>query len=446
MIFIMKQDGTIMPSIPSPVYQGADGTNVIYLFAPSMVGNAADVAYKTPDGVWHEKRPMTLVADLPKDFAQFNYCVWKATIDEPIARLDGVVTVQFFFYANGAVLPSSGTNFVVGKGVPVVLPDAPDEDVYDAIRSAISEIQKSLQYGDYAARAIFAWRKERTDGSAISYGKGEFTYVPAGAEGGPQGITGSFVKSLADGNTQPPYTDGKLNGAYWEEIVNFDYLNELYFTSIKDLVAEAEGYKTGAETAQSGALAAKEAAEAAQTGALTAKEEAQKAQRQTETLKEQAGAYASQAGNSEQASARSAAEALASATSAQEAAQRAEEFAKYGIRINTDYSSLEDLPRPGNSQLIYFIPNGSSAPNAYDEYVWTEKNGGEYEKIGTTEIDLSAYLTKESASETYATIGSLETALENYYKKTETYSRTETDNQIDTAIENAITKVLNTPV
>lgn len=396
MIFIMKPDGTIMPSVPSPVYQGADGTNVIYLFAPSMVGNSATVAFRTPDGVWTERELMTQVAELPEEFTKYRYCVWQYTIGEPIARLDGVVTVQFFFYANGAVLPSSASSFVVGRGVPAVLPQRPSQEVYDQILQAISAIQKSQQYGDYAARAIFGWRKERVDGSAISYGIGEFTYVPAGTEGGPKGNTGSFIKSLVDNNAQPPYVDGELNSAYWMEIVNFDYLYEYYFEQLNGLALQAGEYKDAAETAQSGALSAKEAAEAAQTGALTAKEEAQEAQKQAELSKEQAGTHAVQ-------TARDAAQAIASAQTATEAAARAEEYARYGIRINTDYASLEELPRPGNSQIVYFIPNGSSAPNAYDEYVWTEKSGGEYEKIGTTEIDLTAYLTKENASEIYAT-------------------------------------------
>jgi len=56
-------------------------------------------------------------------------------------------------------------------------------------------------------------------------------------------------------------------------------------------------------------------------------------------------------------------------------------------------ASYSDLPVTGEKGVIYLVPNSGSAPNSYDEYVWiVVSNVGRYEKIGTTQIDLSNYV------------------------------------------------------
>lgn len=62
-------------------------------------------------------------------------------------------------------------------------------------------------------------------------------------------------------------------------------------------------------------------------------------------------------------------------------------------------NSYADLPVTGSNGVIYLVPNSGSAPNVYDEYIWytdsstTPPTSG-YEKIGTTELDLSGYVQK----------------------------------------------------
>ena len=52
---------------------------------------------------------------------------------------------------------------------------------------------------------------------------------------------------------------------------------------------------------------------------------------------------------------------------------------------------FDDLPLVGNSSKIYYVPNGSSGLNSYDEYVWLEGKNG-YEKKGSADVDLSGYM------------------------------------------------------
>lgn len=56
---------------------------------------------------------------------------------------------------------------------------------------------------------------------------------------------------------------------------------------------------------------------------------------------------------------------------------------------------LAELPETGEINCIYFIPNSGTSGNVYDEYMWVSNQSGMgWEKIGTTEVDLSNYMLK----------------------------------------------------
>lgn len=55
-----------------------------------------------------------------------------------------------------------------------------------------------------------------------------------------------------------------------------------------------------------------------------------------------------------------------------------------------DFQVVQTLPATGEKGVIYLMPNSGSAPNIYDEYIWLSASSS-YEKIGTTDIDLSGY-------------------------------------------------------
>lgn len=52
------------------------------------------------------------------------------------------------------------------------------------------------------------------------------------------------------------------------------------------------------------------------------------------------------------------------------------------------FEVVQSLPATGEAGVIYLVSNSGSAGNSYDEYVYV--NGG-FEKIGTTDVDLSGY-------------------------------------------------------
>lgn len=53
-----------------------------------------------------------------------------------------------------------------------------------------------------------------------------------------------------------------------------------------------------------------------------------------------------------------------------------------------DFQVVESLPGTGVKGVIYLVSNSGTGSNIYDEYIWVTNR---FEKIGTTEIDLSNY-------------------------------------------------------
>ena len=62
---------------------------------------------------------------------------------------------------------------------------------------------------------------------------------------------------------------------------------------------------------------------------------------------------------------------------------------------------VEELPPIGRTDTIYLVPNGGSSGNVYDEYIYVNNN---WELIGTTEVDLSNYYTKDEVDTLIAQI------------------------------------------
>lgn len=63
------------------------------------------------------------------------------------------------------------------------------------------------------------------------------------------------------------------------------------------------------------------------------------------------------------------------------------------LNVNVKVTVVAELPPTGEENTIYFVPqDGGSGTNIKDEYMWIE---GKWELIGTTEVDLTPYQTKE---------------------------------------------------
>lgn len=56
-----------------------------------------------------------------------------------------------------------------------------------------------------------------------------------------------------------------------------------------------------------------------------------------------------------------------------------------------EFDVVDTLPTNGRTGVFYLVPNGGADSNGYDEYIWLSAKS-RFEKIGTTDVDLSGYL------------------------------------------------------
>lgn len=64
-----------------------------------------------------------------------------------------------------------------------------------------------------------------------------------------------------------------------------------------------------------------------------------------------------------------------------------------GSVVGISFEKVTTLPATGENGVIYLVPNSGASPNSYDEYVWITVDGtSKFEKIGTTDVDLSGYV------------------------------------------------------
>jgi len=71
------------------------------------------------------------------------------------------------------------------------------------------------------------------------------------------------------------------------------------------------------------------------------------------------------------------------------------------------FEIVTSLPSTGSAGVIYLISNSGSGQNIYDEYIWVNNA---FEKIGTTNVDLSGYLQKTD----YMSNSDMDTATNNW--------------------------------
>lgn len=62
------------------------------------------------------------------------------------------------------------------------------------------------------------------------------------------------------------------------------------------------------------------------------------------------------------------------------------------------YEKVTSLPATGSNGVIYLVAHSHGTQDIYDEYIWLSETKT-YEKIGNTDIDLSAYVKKSELTE-----------------------------------------------
>lgn len=263
MIFFINNNGTIVKDFPSPVYQGSDNANNIYVVAPFARNLTATIAFGLPNGVFTQPYNLTCTGEI-SGFTDDNgnkYFGWSMEFPNDITSVYGAVVAQIRFYVGKKVLATSATTFTVGRGVPALLPETPTEDVYEQILSLISTLQQDLGNGYYAARAVYAWN------SVYTYGANELVYYPKDSYG-------VFVKSVYSNNSYPPYNEANELDEHWTVVFDFNLLH-----------GAVDRSESAAQAAKSSAISAGQFAFNAELSAKEAKKSEDAAAKYAEQIK-----------------------------------------------------------------------------------------------------------------------------------------------------------------
>lgn len=237
MLFFVANDGTIIKSGPSSVYQGSEDASCVSVVAPFATNAEVTAVFKLPNG--ELKSPLLLtnagiVEGVINKASGKSYALWKRDLPEPITRYYGEATVQFFFYLPDRVITTSASSFMVGRGVGVVLPDTPSQSIYEDILSSIASLRSQLDNGAFTARSIYQWNVYYA-GPGIpdeGYGitkTGQYCKFHRYYDGGDD--TGTYtleiIEKYTGANTDLYYIDENTDG---ESVGDFVYaISEEYF-------------------------------------------------------------------------------------------------------------------------------------------------------------------------------------------------------------------------
>ncbi len=306
MIYFFDHSGRSTRCIPEHIRQGSADANTITVVAPVAENAQLSVAFCLPTGESTQKYYMQFIGPVEGILTAQEGTLygWRTNIPALVTSRYGQVIAQFYCSYGQGITALRDVMFTVDQGVAGELPDGSENDSYDKILAVISQIMSELHNSAYAARALFGFS------SAFAYSLREIVYCPDAYE------HGSFVRSLADGNTQPPYDEsGKLASDSWEEICRFDDVFELAAQAAEDRSA-----------AESSAAAASESAAQANSAMISAARDAESAKND----RDQCTALAANASRSAENSANS-------AKAAQDALEEVQQI------VGGDFAQKEDV-------------------------------------------------------------------------------------------------------
>lgn len=242
MILYANAEGKIINAVQERVFQGAAGSHRLILVSPFALSDVITATFTRFGG--KPCAPVFLTAEHTlsgiTDAEGNSLAVRGALIPSEILAGYGRVKLQFYVRYNGEageeIFSFEPYVFTVERGVRENLPVSPDDNVYERLLSAMSSLNADVLNGEYGARSLFAWKENAV------YGKGELVFYTN--EAGESII----LRSAVDGNEALPYLQGALNGAYWENVLDFSSLSKEYLAQATQIKENAAAYASEAKT------------------------------------------------------------------------------------------------------------------------------------------------------------------------------------------------------
>lgn len=472
MIFYADGEGTIFKAYPTQVYQGSAEANRVIFVAPFATSNMVNAYFQLPHGVYAGPYLMTnkgllMNNDVPVELDGAVLNTWELKVPSAVTQYAGVVKAQFFALYNSneeneedrhnEVIATSQTSFTVQKGIPAGLPSAPTDDAYTLIMEQLSYIistqsehEGKAQNGEYPARSIKEW------GSYFTYGIGEYVIH----------LDTLYYSDTAPGNAEP----GKetADPPHWREVFSFDTGNEWgaeieplkarvtqneedidtlqaqYKTAVQDTnklwVRITDGEQVGADSIRTPGVASTVVMYSGRYYFF---------RRGTENyiMRAKVSDIFTEPWTSDGGIDETKWEVVYNLGEITDTVIDAvKEFidqisgSSFEIVSKNPDTGYPDVESPSKN-IIYLTPKEDGATgDSYDEWIYTNNK---WERIGSTEIDLSAYVTKTELSSTlasYVTQTLLTQTLQNYITSTvltQTLTNYATKQYVDEAVSSA---------
>lgn len=138
MIIVCDANGNILNRTLDNVYQGSNLANKLYIIAPlsaSLVVNCNVKTAKATSELFLAKRSIPISDTLN---------MWYIDIETAVSQYYGTATFQFAFYNDTQIIASGSSKIEIQRGVDIVLPAEPTEDVYQDILEALSQVLGDL--------------------------------------------------------------------------------------------------------------------------------------------------------------------------------------------------------------------------------------------------------------------------------------------------------------
>lgn len=360
MIIILDGYGSVLNKEFERINQGSNNANKIYVVAPWAENTIVNTSFELPNGYVTSNYLMTPLMDINE-----NLGIWELDItDVAMTQFYGIVKFQIKAHIDGKIISTARGKFKVEEGVDWQLPASPDEVTYAQILDALS----------------------RTDERFIN--KVNSNYTDEENEIEQQIINSSlglkFVKTVGDETTT---FEIREDGCFINDkkITTSDDVETLW-----GLIAQI----------QSGEMVVGVARESLDTPTKVSELENDSGyvdnsvdnllnyylknqvftKQETETAINNKGFITKAVDN------------------LLNYYLKAEVYTKQEVNeivsaIKTiSFEVVDELPLSGEKNVIYLLPKTGSTNNAYEEYIYVSNS---WEMIGTTEIDLSNYYTKD---------------------------------------------------
>lgn len=368
MITLIKSDGTIVLTQPTRVYQGSSISEIILLggVAQNLI---PEIAFKLPQsGVYTAFDYMTS-ANIPtgEGISAWSYSIPLAVTQE-YGQTDFQIRIKD---TNGKVIASGLCSFEVERGVPPDTSEIPDIDPFNTIKEIIESIQGDIENSWFESKGILPYDVAYSyKQNALIYNKDE------------QGDY-RFYCSLTDNNSGNELTDatkwtsvpimletdvnGKISAHNTSNTAHQD-IRSLISTLTSRVTQNESDIATNTGNIQQNTLA---------IGNLRTQVEAN-ASLIADTRNNLANNYYTKT----------------------QTYTKDEIKSLLGTAAGFQFVIVDELPEQGDPTKIYLVPitqpetRAAVAENSYFEYIWLSAES-RYENIGSTQIDLSNYYTKD---------------------------------------------------